>query len=89
MKQLQEDLKEHYHDHKTKRDECLLNKENLDQDAGEEEKANAIRNIKKNRTSESMLSEFSFPPRDRDISTINQLNTNSEVMENYEGVRRR
>ena len=29
-KHLQEDLKEHYHDHKTKRDECLLNKENLD-----------------------------------------------------------
>ena len=32
-KQLQEYLKEHYCDHKIKRDEYLLNKENLESDA--------------------------------------------------------
>ena len=46
LKQLQLDLKAHYRDHKTKRDEYLL-KANLAQDAGEEDKANTIRNIKK------------------------------------------
>ena len=40
--QLQEDLKKHYRDHKTKRDEYLLSKANLESDAGDEEKANAI-----------------------------------------------
>ena len=42
VQQLQEDLKEHYRDHKTKRDEYLLSKANLESDAGDEEKANAI-----------------------------------------------
>ena len=39
VKQLQEDLKEHYRDHKTKRDEYLLSKANLESDAGEGKKA--------------------------------------------------
>ena len=47
LKQLQVDLKAHYCDHRIKRDEYLLSKTNLAQDAGEEEKANAICNIKK------------------------------------------
>ena len=47
LKQLQVDLKAHYRDHKTKRDEYLLSKANLAQDTGEEDRANAIRNIKK------------------------------------------
>ena len=42
VKQLQEDLKEHYRDHKTKRDEYLCSKENLDQDADEEKKAKYV-----------------------------------------------
>ena len=37
VKQLQGDLKEHYRDHKTKRDEYFLSKANLESDAGEEE----------------------------------------------------
>ena len=47
LKQLQVDLKAHYRDHQTKRDEYLLSKANLAQDAGEEDKSNAIRKIKK------------------------------------------
>ena len=47
LKQLQVDLKPHYRDHKTKRDEYFLSKANLAQDAGEEDKANTISNIKK------------------------------------------
>ena len=43
LKQLQADLKVHYRDHKTKRDEYLLSKENLAQDTGEEDKANTIK----------------------------------------------
>ena len=46
-KKLQEDLKKHYRDHKTKRDEYLLSTPNLKSDAGKEEKAKAIRDIKK------------------------------------------
>ena len=79
-------MKEHYRDHKTKRDEYLLSKANPAQDAEEEEKANTIRNIKQNRASEPMLSEFVFPSKDRDISTKNQSNTNPEFMENYGGI---
>ena len=45
--QLQKDLKKHYQDHKTKRDEYLLSKANLESDAGDKEKAKAIRDIKK------------------------------------------
>ena len=47
VKQLQEDLKEHYRDHKTKRDEYLLSKANLESAAGKEEKSKAIKDIKK------------------------------------------
>ena len=46
-KQLQEDLKEYYCNHKTKRDEYLLSKVNLESDAVEEGKENTVRNIKK------------------------------------------
>ena len=35
VQQLQEDLKKHYHDHKTKRDEYVLSKVNLELDAGD------------------------------------------------------
>ena len=38
VQQLQEGLKEHYCDHKTKHNEYLLKKANLESDAGEEEK---------------------------------------------------
>ena len=44
---LREELKKHYRDHKTRRDEYLLSKANLESDAGDEEKAKAIRDIKK------------------------------------------
>ena len=47
VKQIQEDLKEHYRDHKTKRDEYLLSKANLESDVGKEIKVKAIRDIKK------------------------------------------
>ena len=47
VKQIQVDLKAHYRDHQTKQDKYLLSKANLAQDAGEEERASAIRNIKK------------------------------------------
>ena len=47
VKLLQVDLKAHYREQKTKRDEYLLSKANLVHDTGEEEKANIIRNIKK------------------------------------------
>ena len=88
-RKVQVDLKAYYRDHKTKRDEYLLSKANLAQDTGEEDKANAIPKYQEGRTLESMLSEFSFPSRDKDISTRNQSNTNPEVMEKYGGIRRR
>ena len=47
VQQLWEYLKKHYQDHKTKRDEYLLSKENLESDTGDEEKANAIKNVKR------------------------------------------
>ena len=40
-------MKEHYRNNKAKRDEYLLSKANLESDVGEEEKAKAIRDIKK------------------------------------------
>ena len=46
MKKLQEDLKEHYRDHNTQRDEYLLSKANLKSDTGEEVNATAIKDIK-------------------------------------------
>ena len=60
LKQLQVDLKAHYRDHKTKRDEYLLSKANLAQDAGEEDKANAIRNIKKAERRNQCYRNFRF-----------------------------
>ena len=47
VQQIQENLKQHYQDHKTRRDEYLLGKANLESDASDEEKANLIINIKK------------------------------------------
>ena len=47
VEHLREDLKKHYRNNKKRRDEYLLSKANLESEAGEEEKANAIRNIKK------------------------------------------
>ena len=47
VQQIQEDLKEHYQDHKIKQNEYLLSKKNLESDAGEEVKPKTIRDIKK------------------------------------------
>ena len=82
VKKLREDLKEHYRDHKTKRDKYLLSKANLESDA--EKKGN--QRYQKGRTSESMLSEFSVPSRNEYISARNESNTNTNVMENYGGI---
>ena len=60
LKQIQVDLKAHYRDHQTKRDEYLLSKANLAQDAGEEEKASAIRNIKKAEQRNQCYRNFRF-----------------------------
>ena len=60
MKQLQVDLKAHYCDHKTKRDEYLFSKENLAQDAGKEDKVNTIRNIKKEERRNQCYRNFRF-----------------------------
>ena len=60
MKQFREDLKEHYRDHKTKRDEYLLNKANLESDAEEEEKAKAMRDIKKEELRNQCYRNFRF-----------------------------
>ena len=88
LKQLQVDLKAHYHDHKTKRDESLLSKVNLARDAGEEDKANTIRNITKVERRNQCCRNM-FLSRNRNISTSNQSNTNPEVMENHTRIRRR
>ena len=45
--QPQEVLKEHYQNHKTKRDEYPLSKKNLELDPGDEEKVNEIRITKR------------------------------------------
>ena len=60
VQQLREDLKKHYQDHKTKRDEYLLSKANLESDAGEEEKAKAIRYIKKAERRNQCYRNFRF-----------------------------
>ena len=61
VQQLQGELKKHYHDHKTKRDEYLLSKANLV--ASKEEKANAIRNIKKGERLNQCYKNFKFHQR--------------------------
>ena len=60
LKQIQVDLKEHYRDHRIKRDKYLLSKANLAQDVGEEEKSNAIRNIKKAERRNQCYRNFRF-----------------------------
>ena len=60
MKHFQVDLKAHYPDHKTKRDEYLLSKANLSQDAGDKDKANTIRNIKKAERRNQCYRNFRF-----------------------------
>ena len=60
LKQIQVDLKAHYRDHLIKRDEYLLSKANLAQDAGEEEQASAIRNIKKAERRNQFIEFFVF-----------------------------
>ena len=47
IEHLREELKKHNQNHKTRMDEYLLSKANLESEAGDEEKAKAIRNIKK------------------------------------------
>ena len=76
VKQLREDLKEHYQDHKTKRDKYLVSKANLELDTGEEEKAKAIRDIKNTERRNQCFRIFLVPSRNRDISTRNQSNAN-------------
>ena len=60
LKQIQVDLKAHYRDHRIIRDEYLLSKANLAQDVGEEEKSNAIRNIKKAERRNQCYQNFRF-----------------------------
>ena len=50
VQQIQEELKKHYQDHKTKRDEYLQTKANLESDAGEEAKAKCNKRCQKSRT---------------------------------------
>ena len=87
VKQLQEDLKEHYRDHKTKRGEYLLSKTNLESDEGKEEKANAIRNIKKAEHWNQCYHNFRFH-QEIDISAqeINRIQIPMlwKTMEEYE-----
>ena len=47
IKQLWEDLKQHYCDKQARRDKYLLSRANLESNAGDERKANTIRNIKR------------------------------------------
>ena len=47
VEHLREELKKHYRNNKTRRDEYLLSKANLESEAGDEGKAKAIRKIKK------------------------------------------
>ena len=60
VKHLREELKKHYRNHKTRRDEYLLSKANLESDAGDEEKAKAIRNIKKAERRNQCYRNFKF-----------------------------
>ena len=60
VKQLKENLKEHYYDNKTKRDEYLLSKANLELDTGKEEKVKAIRDIKKVKRRNQCYRNFLF-----------------------------
>ena len=53
-------MKEHYSDDKPTHNEYLLSKANLDQIAGEEEKANTIRNIKKSKRRNQCYWDFCF-----------------------------
>ena len=57
---LREELKKYYCDHKTRRDEYLLSKANLESDAGDEEKAKAIRDIKKAERRNQCYRDFKF-----------------------------
>ena len=57
---LWEDLKKHYCDHKTRRDEYLLSKSNLESDAGDEEKAKALKDIKKAERRNQCYRNFKF-----------------------------
>ena len=60
LKQIQVDLKAHYCDYRIKRDKYLLSKATLAQDVGEEEKSNAIRNIKKAERRNQCYRNFRF-----------------------------
>ena len=55
IQQLQEDLKEHQQTHKTKRDEYLLTKANLELDTGYKKKSKYNKKYQKVGTLESML----------------------------------
>ena len=63
IQQLQEDLKQHYCDDRARRDKYLLSKEYLESDTGDEEKANAIRNIKKVERCNQCYHNFKFYQR--------------------------
>ena len=60
VEHLQEELKKHYRNNKTRRDEYLLSKANLESEAGDEEKAKAIRNIKKAERRNQCYCNFKF-----------------------------
>ena len=53
-------MKQHYRDHKAKRDKYLLSKANLELDAGDKEKENTIRNIKKVECRNKCYRNFKF-----------------------------
>ena len=60
IQQLWEDVKQHYQDDKIRRDKDLLSKANLESDAGDEEKANIIRHIKKAERRNQCYQKFRF-----------------------------
>lgn len=60
IKQLHIDLKQHYQNDGAKRDEYLLNKTNLESEAGDEEKAIAIWNLKRAKCCNQYYCNFTF-----------------------------
>ena len=60
IQKLQEGLKQQYRDDRARRDKYLLSKENLESDAGEEEKSNVTRNIKQGKHCNQCYCNFNF-----------------------------
>ena len=60
IEHLWEDLKQHYWDDRARRGEYLPSKAKLKSDAGDEEKANTIKNIKKIERRKQFYRNFKF-----------------------------